>query len=205
MPQELSIEQISIFSMSPAQYHAYTSQTRNQVFDKIVVGAAILRTSQIDPDIREPLILLLKRSPHETYYPNVFELPSGKADDTDATLANTMYREVLEETGLPVTCVIDMLPEFTYHTEKKVRLEKHRGEETVRKECIQLTCVARVHGVDFRVNPAEHEMGVWANKQMLTDLNMTEEIRRLAEEALSRGESYDLNYDEKRGTGFRAN
>ncbi|MBU0534861.1 NUDIX domain-containing protein [Patescibacteria group bacterium] len=47
------------------------------------------------------LILIIKRSPSDSYMPNKWELPGGKLD-IGQDISNALEREVLEETGLVV-------------------------------------------------------------------------------------------------------
>jgi 8-oxo-dGTP pyrophosphatase MutT (NUDIX family) len=62
----------------------------------------------------------LKRAPHEPYFPNVFELPSGKVDPDGPTLKHALAREVREETGLDVTKILAELKPMVYITKKTI-------------------------------------------------------------------------------------
>lgn len=84
--------------------------------DKIVVGAAVVRTSRSGH--RE--ILLLKRAAHEVYFPGVFEIHGGNVDESDTSVRDALVREVAEETGLTVSGILNALELFTYITEKQV-------------------------------------------------------------------------------------
>lgn len=59
--------------------------------DTLVVGVLILVNKSV---------LLLQRAATERYYPNIWELPSGKVEPEDATLLDAAARECMEETGL---------------------------------------------------------------------------------------------------------
>ncbi|KAK0119643.1 hypothetical protein ONS95_011081 [Cadophora gregata] len=172
----LTNEQQSILSSSKEQY------LQHQELDKLVVGAAIL---QLGGTSSGPRMLLLKRSALETYYPNVFEMPGGKVDDTDLTILAAIVREVKEETGLDVTRVFAQLPDFSYSTSKVTRAEDGQ-EKTVSKTCLQLSFAVTVGSEEFRVNAKEHSLGVWADREMVKDLEMTDEMRALVEGALGK-------------------
>lgn len=45
-------------------------------------------------------VLLFQRSGAERHFPNIWELPSGKVENDDATLLDAAARECLEETGM---------------------------------------------------------------------------------------------------------
>lgn len=174
----------SKLSMTRSQYRHRHSSADNQPYDKIVIGAAILESpvSSMEGTIRT--IMLLKRSAHEIYYPNVFELPSGNVDDSDASLKHALAREVKEETGLNVRHVLAQLPDFTYHTEKRV-LTKDRTASLVKKTCVQLNFVVEVDGNDIQVNPDEHSVGVWATEEEVRGLEMTDDMRSVVANALA--------------------
>ena len=181
--QGLTSSQEIILSMSKLQYLAHTSLTR-EPFSKLTVGAAIL--SFPNPGFRnKPRILLLKRNPSETYYASVFEMPGGKVDDTDSSILTTIVREVKEETGLDIMRVFGQLPDFTYLT-SKVASGTDGKEKTISKTCLQLSFAVTVAWEEVRVNAKKHSMGVWADREMVTVLEMTEEMRALVEGALER-------------------
>ncbi len=65
----------------------------------LCVGALIFRPA---PHSHTPQILLIKRASTD-FYPNVWEIPGGSVEPTDASLLSSVVREVWEETGLRVT------------------------------------------------------------------------------------------------------
>ena len=73
-----------------------------QPYDKVVVGATAFQYSSGSSFPNLPCILLFKRAPHEVYFPNLFELPSGKVDPEDPTIKHDLIREVKKDTGLDV-------------------------------------------------------------------------------------------------------
>jgi 8-oxo-dGTP pyrophosphatase MutT (NUDIX family) len=176
---------LSSLHLSAQEYHTHITSTTKQTYDKIVVGAAILHPSSPS----SPKILLLKRNSTESYYPNVFEMPGGKVDPTDATIADAVTREVLEESGLRVKGFVAGLPPLVYMTEKTIKGDDG-VERLVSKKCIQLNFVVGVDEVEFRVNLGEHSEGVWVSREEVTGLKMTEEMRRIVEIVLERASSY---------------
>ena len=151
-------------------------------YDKVVVGAATLRYALNSTSPKNPSILLLKRAPHEPYFPNVFEVPSGKVDPNDPTLKYALAREVQEETGLDVTKVLAELKPMIYTTEKMV-LDDTGREFLVSKSAIQLNYVVSVSGGEVKLSADEHSESYWATKEDLSDLNITSEMRAVIEEA----------------------
>ncbi|KAH7193756.1 NUDIX hydrolase domain-like protein [Fusarium flagelliforme] len=148
---------------------------RNILFtkvDKITVGAAILHKNKRS-------ILMLKRAAHETYYPNVFELPGGKVDGAEK-IHDAIVREVKEETGLTVTKVITSLAPFTYFTEKTVK------EKIILRTTLQLSYVVEVKedGDGFVVDSEEHSEGRWVKSDEADGVVMTGEMRKLVFQAL---------------------
>ena len=62
------------------------------IIQKIVVGGVVFK---------EEKVLILQRSSDETVFPDMWELPSGKREPLE-TSANTLHREILEETGINI-------------------------------------------------------------------------------------------------------
>jgi len=193
MAQSRQDERIDMLRLSREQCHDHLYLTRKQHFDKIVIGAAIIRLATApDSELDEPHILLLKRNADEIYYPNVFEMPGGKVDLEDLSIRDALSREVKEETGLDLTHVLSQLPDMTYSTEKTIQRE-NRTEQLIKKSCIQLNFAIMVdytHGTIFRVNPSEHSTGIWASRRVLGELEMTEQMRELVLVALEQSRNF---------------
>ncbi|KAI2622464.1 NUDIX hydrolase domain-like protein [Hypoxylon sp. NC1633] len=156
-------------------------------YDKVVVGAATLQNvpgPEATPTAANtsPRILLLKRAPHEPYFPNVFELPSGKVDPDDPTLKHALVREVQEETGLDITGILAELNPMIYTTEKTI-LNDAGQEEVVSKTAIQLNYVVLVSPGEVKVNPEEHSESCWASEAELDQLNITAAMKEIIKEA----------------------
>ena len=126
-------------------------------------------------------ILLLKRTATEEFFPNVFEIPGGHVEDTDADIFGALVREVQEETSLSVDSVKGSIEPFTYSTKKTMKV----GEEeiVVQKSSLQLNFVCEVAEDTFRVNPEEHSEGIWAAEDEVGRLEMTEKMRLVVEDA----------------------
>ncbi|KAI3333810.1 NUDIX hydrolase domain-like protein [Ustulina deusta] len=152
--------------MSRDQFLASVNSASTLKFDKLVVGAAILRN--------EAEVLLLKRRADEKHYPNVYEIPGGKVEHDDPTIQDAITREVLEESNLSVKDVSRPLSVITYTTES--------GAGT--RNVIQLSYVITVQDTQFQVNPEEHSTGIWANIDMLAQLEITQDMKTLVSEAL---------------------
>ena len=151
-------------------------------YDKVVVGAATLRYTSDLTSSKVPSILLLKRASHEPYFPNVFELPSGKADPNDPTLEYALAREVQEETGLNVTEVLAELKPMIYVTEKTVT-DDTGLRSIVSKSAIQLNYVVSVSGGEVKLSADEHSDSYWATEEDLGKLDITSEMRAVIQEA----------------------
>ncbi|KAM0421270.1 hypothetical protein ACHAPT_010992 [Fusarium lateritium] len=148
--------------------------------DKITFRAAIVRT---DRNGRREFPLL-KRAAHEAYYPSVFEISGGKVDESDTSMRDALAREVVEETGLTVTRILNSLQPFTYKNEKQTGQELHI--RIIRKVALQLSYLVEVQGDgdDFVVNPDEHSEDTWATADGLDAMPITHEMRRIELEAL---------------------
>ncbi|KAK7961704.1 uncharacterized protein PG986_002529 [Apiospora aurea] len=129
---------MSHLNCSRDQFLADINKTADPPFDKLTIGAAILRD--------DGRILLLRRRPDEKHYPNVYEIPGGKVDETDPTIGQAIAREVLEESTLKVNAVLTPLSVITYNTVSAAGT----------RNAIQLSYVVKVEDTQFQVNPEEH-------------------------------------------------
>lgn len=171
-----------ILNSSREEFRKLQPSATGQPYDKVVVGAATLRyTSESDPS-KIPSILLLKRAAHEVYFPNVFELPSGKVDPEDPTIQHALAREVQEETGLDVTGIIAELKPMIYTTEKTVVDDSGQGI-SVSKSAIQLNYIVSVSSGDVKLSADEHSESSWATEGELGGLNITSAMRVVVQEA----------------------
>lgn len=156
--------------------NTYT-QENGKPYDKIVVGAIIFGHSPGE----EGEILLLKRSAHEKFYPNVFEVPGGHVEDSDETIIDAVKREVSEETGMEVLRIIAAVTPFAYTSEKKIVAAV--GEESlVSKTTLQLSYICEVAKLGFAVNPEEHSQGKFVKRADIAGLDVTEKMRTVVEE-----------------------
>jgi len=182
MTSEAKIETMNALSMSKSQCRETYRNDDNQPYDKIVIGALIFDKRSSEPR----KVLLLKRAAHEKHYPNIFEIPGGNVEDTDATIRDAVVREVLEETGLQVLEITAAVRPFTYSMEKKVADEKTGEVSGVSRTSLQFNFVCEVMGFDFKVSADEHSEGRFVAKGEVAELNITEQMRVVLEEAFAK-------------------
>lgn len=168
--------------MSKAECRKLYLQEDGKQYDKIVIGAIILKQG----DSGKPEILLLKRAAHETAYPNIWEIPGGKVEDSDPTILDAIKREVSEETSMTVQKVIGSVQPFRYTMDKKAIGEDGEGM-SVLSSSLQLNYVCEVEGYKLVVDPQEHSEGRFANKEAVREMEVTEQMRAVVEEALEWG------------------
>jgi 8-oxo-dGTP pyrophosphatase MutT (NUDIX family) len=154
-----------LLSLSRTQFWQTYLTPENQPYDKVVISAIILDSLKV---------LLVKHAAHEVHFPNVFEFPGGKVDNSDATLGAVVEREMMEETGLKVKNIIrESLPRFAYETEKAVE-----GVKVV-KSSLQVNFVVKVEKGQITLNPEEHCEYMWDGVEDLESLEMTDGMRSL--------------------------
>jgi 8-oxo-dGTP diphosphatase len=78
-------------------------EAKESEIKRYVVGAVVSKDSRI----------LLLRRPQEEFMGGIYELPSGKVEDGES-LDSALYREVMEETGLTITRIINYIGYFDY-------------------------------------------------------------------------------------------
>ncbi|KAL8926720.1 MAG: hypothetical protein Q9208_002794 [Pyrenodesmia sp. 3 TL-2023] len=169
-------------TMSKAECRKLYLQEDGRQYDKIVIGAIILKQNHSG----KPEILLLKRAAHESAYPNIWEIPGGKVEDSDTTILDAVKREVSEETGMKVEQVIRAVKSFEYSMEKK-SVGKDGEEESAVSSSLQLNYVCRVESYELVVDPKEHSEGKFADEEAVREMEMTEQMRAVVEDALGWG------------------
>jgi len=182
--------------MSPiasADVNAILSQTRSQwlrnrasqgdYFDKLVIGAAVFRQANTPDDFQ---LLIVRRAAHEEYYPNCFEMPSGKVDEGE-TVGEALARELFEETGLTLSSVLAQIPEITYTTEKII-IDGGKEVQIVQTAC-QLNFAVETTEDVVKLNEEEHSEWRWTTVEEMGTLQMTRLMRECTEEALEWAEA----------------
>lgn len=117
-----------------------TSQAQPENTGKcLIVGVAV-----ISPTSKK--LPILQRAAHEDSYAGMYELPGGHTEDADATILDTIVRELKEETGLAVRRIVAESDEgFEYETRKGTVkqlnfLVEVEAEDMDGVECME-TCV----------------------------------------------------------------
>ncbi|OCL08129.1 hypothetical protein AOQ84DRAFT_377048 [Glonium stellatum] len=172
-----------ILNASRDEFRKLQPSTTGQPYDKVVVGAAALRYASDSGFPKTPSILLLKRAAHEVYFPNVFELPSGKVDPEDPTIQHALVREVQEETGLDVTAIVAELKPMIYSTDKMV-LDNSGRDVLISKSAIQLNYIVSISNGNVKLSANEHSESTWATEGELDGLNITSAMRVVVQEVL---------------------
>ncbi|KAI4159122.1 MAG: hypothetical protein L6R39_000421 [Caloplaca ligustica] len=181
-PTSLLTTKMEALPMTKAQCLATYLQPNGSPYDKLVIGAIVLKPL---PNIKELQILLLKRAPHEPIYPNIWEIPGGKVEDTDPTIQAAIEREVLEETNLKVEMVMGTVDSFDYALEKKVAGGGGgEGMMSVWSTSLQMNFICAVSNYDdLAVNPEEHSKGRFVDAEMAMEMEITEQMRAVVGEA----------------------
>ncbi|KAI4643496.1 hypothetical protein J4E93_006506 [Alternaria ventricosa] len=63
---------------------------------------------------KEGKLLIVQRAAEERAFPDVWEVPGGKVDDTDHTILHAAARELKEEAGLETTRILKKVTHFTF-------------------------------------------------------------------------------------------
>lgn len=127
--------------------------------DGLATGAIVFKTYHDDP---QPRMLLVQRSASDSM-PNKWEIPGGGVDPGE-TILDGVAREVLEESGLAVTEIVELIEQlehddwetveggYLFHTRRKARI-------------VKFTFVVEVEDVNtLKLDPNEHQDYVWATE-----------------------------------------
>ncbi len=165
----------SLLSLNKAQFYSHYRPLFR--YDNILVGGVLFQPSLAGT----PKLLLLKRAAHDPAFPNLFAIPGGHVEDNDLSILHSLKREVFEETTMLVRDVIDQIRSLASVTEKPIE-----GKEMgLVKEftSLQLNFVCDVEGWAFKVDPQEHSVGVWADREEAGKLEMSTGMRRVVDNA----------------------
>lgn len=145
---------LSTLAIPPA-----TLFSRNSHLATLAIGAYIFTPSS------PPQLLLLRRSPTDSF-PNRWEVPGGGTEPSDATLLDTVVREVREETGLSVVAITAELG--------WVEFVGRRGRGR------KYDFVVEVGEGEVKTNPEEHTAWRWCGVEEVGGLEITTEGHREA-------------------------
>ncbi|KAH7382559.1 NUDIX hydrolase domain-like protein [Phaeosphaeria sp. MPI-PUGE-AT-0046c] len=107
-------------------------------------------------------LLLVQRAADEKAFPNMWEIPGGKIDDTDETLLHAAVRELKEETGLTATRVRRKVAEFTFE-------DGRPGRPVV--TWLKLIFEMEVEEMHIALDPVEHQEYLFASEdEIVNDL-----------------------------------
>ncbi|KAI4120676.1 MAG: hypothetical protein LQ338_006840 [Usnochroma carphineum] len=175
-----AINAMDALSMRNSECRQFYLEGHGKWYNKIVIGAIVPKRA-CGPG-RNPGILLLKRAAHEKIYPNVWEIPGGRVEDSDLTILDAVKREVSEETSMQVEKVIGAVKCFAYAIERE--LDPGDGNvHSVWSTSLQLNFICEVAKHDLVLNPDEHSEGKFVDQSEVAELEMTEQMRGVVAEA----------------------
>lgn len=123
--------------------------------------------------INDGKILILQRASDDDFYPNLWELPSGKKEPLEK-VEDAAMREVKEETGLNVK-VKNIIFTFNFIVDKP--------DET--RDVTQLVFATELTGeADVRLSD-EHQDFRWITEGELNDFNISPETKEAIQRAFS--------------------
>ncbi|KAK6361889.1 hypothetical protein TWF730_005600 [Orbilia blumenaviensis] len=133
--------------------------------DTIGVGAFVFKFLPSG----EPQLLLIRRSACESAFPEMYEVPGGGAEapPIDATLLDSVARELFEETGLVATKIVRLID--------TVDFEGRRGD-LWRKFNFEIEVQDTENVV---LQPLEHDEFKWVTKEGFKALIQSGEMRTL--------------------------
>lgn len=111
----------------------------------------------------------------------MFAIPGGHVEDSDPSIFHGLKREVLEETTMQVRGVIDQIDPLAWVTVGSVQREDRVSVQEFTS--LQISFVCAVEGETFHVDPEEHSVGVWADREEAGKLDMSSGMRRVVENA----------------------
>lgn len=178
MGPALTLKQKHILAMSKAEYLSHIGNADCKT--KLQVAAAIFK---MDTQSCRPTILLLKRKAHDARSHGTFEVPTGKVDDSDFIISDSIARAVKKQASLKVFRIEAMLREKRW-MDRHLWLDDD-DEFTIMKN-VQLNWAVAVKDIDdVVVKSDEHEEFVWASWNALGVLDLRDDTRDLAKEALT--------------------
>jgi 8-oxo-dGTP diphosphatase len=135
-------------------YENLIKEAKRVGIKRYVVGALIQKDS---------LVLLLER-PKDDFMGGIYELPSGKVEDSES-LDIALYREVEEETGLRIREIKRYLGHFDYEYKSRKKTRQFNFAVIVEEP--------------IRIKLQEHDNYAWVNKNQLHLYPITDSVKKL--------------------------
>ncbi|KAF2850459.1 hypothetical protein T440DRAFT_468444 [Plenodomus tracheiphilus IPT5] len=118
-------------------------------YDILCTGVAVFN--------EEGKLLLVRRAKDELAFPNAWEVPGGKVDDTDDTILHAAARELKEEAGLTATRVVRKVTQFTFDDGRPGRPNKTWLKLIFEMEVEDLSSIT--------LDPIEHQDFLFATEE----------------------------------------
>ncbi|KAF2636907.1 hypothetical protein P280DRAFT_472775 [Massarina eburnea CBS 473.64] len=108
---------------------------------------------------KEGKLLLVQRAKTEKAFPEFWEIPGGKVDDSDETIVHAAIRELKEEAGLEATRIVRKVGTFVFYTPRP------GGQARWLKTIFEVE-VKDVEAITL--DPVEHDNYLWATEDEVT-------------------------------------
>lgn len=143
-------------------------------FESFGVGGYIFSRKNFAHSDEAPRILLLQRALTDSF-PGCWEGPGGASEPEDGTLLDGVVREVLEETGLHVSRVVELVAadawQHTRRNDTRFRIAKYsfivEVHEHTRELCEGVTQAVPREEIPVSLEATEHQAFEWATKEDL--------------------------------------
>ncbi|KAJ6787878.1 hypothetical protein PWT90_08935 [Aphanocladium album] len=125
----------------------------------VASSAVVFESSGTSSSSSPDRVLLVQRAPDDSM-PNLWELPGGAVDSSDATILDGCARELREETGLTAARVVRRVTEGS-DGEAVTVFTNSRGTKVFCKFVFE---VEVREGDEVALDPVEHQGWVWASE-----------------------------------------
>lgn len=167
--------------MEPGDFVEHVNSESPMTIDLVTVGAAIIRQDKANPQI-----LLLEKNPLELAFETEYELPTGTVESKHPLIMDAVLSMIINKTLLPAHDIKAPLPTYSYTYEKLQKDLLGNPHRNIKRRVMQLSYVVLVDR-DMNVMLLDREAhcrSVWADYGRVKELKMTEQVRKLAKEAL---------------------
>lgn len=151
------------------------SNQKKNIIQKIVLGGVVMKGSHV---------LILQRNQNEDTYPGVWELPSGKRQQLEASMFS-LTREIKEETGLDVEVILPVSV-FDYQIEKPDEI----------RDSTQINfLVTPIKGCTDVILSNEHQAFMWIRLDEIDKYEITDDTKNVIRIAFQLADK--IMYDKK--------